>query len=634
MHPETNRSVVPPRGVLRHWLSISLSVAMAMSLSCTHPDGEDLDAEIAEALTTCPCSIWSGSAVPAAPSVRDSNAVELGLKFRSDVDGKVTAVRFYKGGGNSGTHVGNLWSSSGTKLASVVFTQETSSGWQRAEFAKPVSITASTTYVVSYFAPAGHYAADNNAFASTGVRRGPLRALRSGVDGSNGVYRYGSSSRFPDQSWMASNYWVDVVFMAQGTALDTLPPSAPGNFAAASGASNSMDLSWTAGTDNVGVTGYVLSRGGEEIAVLGAAASHHQDTGLAPFTSYSYSLVARDAAGNSSPAATVSGMTRSGACVPDCSDKVCGSDSCGGTCGTCGAGQACGTTGQCTSTPPTTLPGWKVDASNTGLAPHGLSCDSLPLYTGPLKPARGARIHQVQIAGNLDLSNGDIEIDKSCIRPPSGNNRALISNDVCGSDECSVTSPGTVTVRDSEIDGSIAPLSSLLGTCAFRGVGTLKRNYIHGMDSGICFFGTGFQHSGLAEQNYVTGLRHNPGAHREAATVRDFRITQNPSRTIKFINNRLDCSGDGVTGGLFIQPTWVDIHNVTIEGNYLEGAGYNLYLENKGGVYGNIRAMNNRFRSTGWGPSVVSSGVGYAQWVDNYRYDPTKGDGKGSVVSP
>jgi hypothetical protein len=34
--------------------------------------------------------------------------VELGVKFTSDVDGQVTGIRFYKGSGNSGTHVGNL----------------------------------------------------------------------------------------------------------------------------------------------------------------------------------------------------------------------------------------------------------------------------------------------------------------------------------------------------------------------------------------------------------------------------------------------------------------------------------------------------------------------------------------------
>jgi hypothetical protein len=40
-----------------------------------------------------------------------------------------------------------------------------------------------------------------------------LHALADGVDGPNGVYAYGSTSSFPNQTWNASNYWVDVVFV-------------------------------------------------------------------------------------------------------------------------------------------------------------------------------------------------------------------------------------------------------------------------------------------------------------------------------------------------------------------------------------------------------------------------------------
>ena len=42
----------------------------------------------------------------------------------------------------------------------------------------------------------------------------PLHALTNGVSGGNGVYRYGANSAFPNQTWNAANYWVDVVFQA------------------------------------------------------------------------------------------------------------------------------------------------------------------------------------------------------------------------------------------------------------------------------------------------------------------------------------------------------------------------------------------------------------------------------------
>ena len=142
----------------------------------------------------------------------DSNAVELGMKFRSEAAGLVTGVRFYKGAANTGTHTGHLWTSAGTLLGSVTFTNETTSGWQQANFATPISIAANTTYVVSYFAPNGHYSANLRFFTSAGMDNPPLHALANGVDGPNGVYLYGATSGFPNLTWYATNYWVDLVF--------------------------------------------------------------------------------------------------------------------------------------------------------------------------------------------------------------------------------------------------------------------------------------------------------------------------------------------------------------------------------------------------------------------------------------
>jgi hypothetical protein len=158
------------------------------------------------------CTIWAATTSPSNPSHNDSSAVELGVKFTADVSGRVTGVRFYKGSGNTGTHVGNLWTSTGTRLATVTFRNESTTGWQQASFSSPVAITAGTTYVVSYLAPRGHYAADSGYFSAAGVDRAPLHALRNGVSGGNGVYRYGTTSGFPASSWNATNYWVDVVF--------------------------------------------------------------------------------------------------------------------------------------------------------------------------------------------------------------------------------------------------------------------------------------------------------------------------------------------------------------------------------------------------------------------------------------
>ena len=152
-----------------------------------------------------------GNTTPTKTTTNDPNAVELGVKFESSEAGYITGVRFYKGAGNTGTHVGHLWTSTGSLLATATFTDETASGWQQVNFATPVAITAGTIYVASYFAPMGHYADDYNYFTNA-VTNGPLTALANSTPGGDGVYKYGASGGFPNSTYKASNYWVDVMF--------------------------------------------------------------------------------------------------------------------------------------------------------------------------------------------------------------------------------------------------------------------------------------------------------------------------------------------------------------------------------------------------------------------------------------
>jgi len=157
-------------------------------------------------------TIWPSTTVPGTVDDGPDSAVELGVKFRSDVAGSITGIRFYKATANTGTHVGNLWSSAGTLLGSITFSNETASGWQQMQLASPVAITSNTVYVASYHCTIGHYSEDDNYFTSKGADNPPLHALTNGVSGGNGVYAYGTSSVFPSSTWNAANYWVDIVF--------------------------------------------------------------------------------------------------------------------------------------------------------------------------------------------------------------------------------------------------------------------------------------------------------------------------------------------------------------------------------------------------------------------------------------
>jgi Domain of unknown function (DUF4082) len=155
-------------------------------------------------------SLFGASDAPAHLTWNDTHSVELGVKFQTSTAGTVTAIRFYKGPQNQGTHVGNLWSATGTLLASATFSNETDSGWQQVSLSNPVTLQPNTTYIVSYHT-GGYYSADPNFFTST-LSNGPLSAPSSNSSNGNGVFVYSSSSNFPSHSYGSSNYWVDIVF--------------------------------------------------------------------------------------------------------------------------------------------------------------------------------------------------------------------------------------------------------------------------------------------------------------------------------------------------------------------------------------------------------------------------------------
>lgn len=240
-------------------------------------------------------SIWPPSATPAVAEENDPSAVELGLKFRTDAAGLITGVRFFKGIGNTGTHVGRLWTSSGALLGSVTFTNETASGWQQANFSTPIAVAANTTYVVSYFAPVGRYSKSENFFATSGVTSGPLRALAAGIDGPNGVYVYAASGGFPNQSFSSTNYWVDVVFN------DNVPPAISGITATTT--PTSATISWNTNEPATSRIEYGTSASNLNLSVTDSNLLLSRSLtlpGLTTGATYFYRVISTDGANNTS----------------------------------------------------------------------------------------------------------------------------------------------------------------------------------------------------------------------------------------------------------------------------------------------------------------------------------------------
>ena len=319
-----------------------------------------------------------------------------------------------------------------------------------------------------------------------------------------------------------------------------------------------------------------------------------------------------------------------------------------------GSGYGVGTTGAVTGTirnddidPITGLrKGWELTASNTGLAAYGIIGSQLPVYTGPSKIPAGSRISGVRFTSPVDLSNGDIIIEKSLFQPTWAGAGLPLVTTVDFNQFRPV--PSKVIIRDCEIDGSLVTSNrsdfsdqrfraSLSG---FEGVADLQRNYIHNVGSGIALRQTGTQLDSLIEGNYVDNLvawgdAGTTGSHNNGISIRDFTAAQRPDRKAIIRNNRFELDTPG-NASSSIQVLTYDgrVDNVRIEGNLLEGYGYNLWLEWRNYGFSNMSAIDNRFStwSAGYGPQF-NEAPGWSAWQSNSVYNPSMPNAMGAPIS-
>jgi hypothetical protein len=255
--------------------------------------------------TTSPSPSPSGSQtllttqIPDILSASDGAAVnyELGMKFYATQSGQIQAIRFYKSADESGTHVGKIYSASGSLLAQVTFSGESASGWQQQALNTPLTINANTTYVVSVNTGNTCYVATNGGMASQ-ISNGSLRS----VVGSNGVY--GSVGAMPSQSWQDSNYFRDIVFTPSSVTPSPTPsPSptpvvnAPSNLKVYRVTSTLVRVNWLDNSSNE--TGFVVERAVgsssatfSKLATKAANSTYYRDTTVVSGKTYCYRVKA------------------------------------------------------------------------------------------------------------------------------------------------------------------------------------------------------------------------------------------------------------------------------------------------------------------------------------------------------
>ncbi|UGQ10600.1 DUF4082 domain-containing protein [Yinghuangia sp. ASG 101] len=165
----------------------------------------------AQAAPCNPCSLF-GTTNPGIGPDSEAISVELGVRFVPKTNGRVLGVKYWKDAANTGIHRGFLWDTATGTATSATFQNESATGWQQVLFATPVDVTAGTTYIASYVAPNGRYTATTG-FFNQPLDSEQLTAPASTAGQGNGVYQAGpGGTTMPNNSWNASNYWVDPIF--------------------------------------------------------------------------------------------------------------------------------------------------------------------------------------------------------------------------------------------------------------------------------------------------------------------------------------------------------------------------------------------------------------------------------------
>jgi hypothetical protein len=203
--------------ILRPAASLQPSTAYAATLTTAirSAGGSALGAPVTWHFTTsaCPCRLFPQSETPVGENkpVQDGRSgpgpfsYEMGLKIRVTQPATLTSIRYFKSSGETGTHVGRVWTAAGAAIGQVTFQGESGSGWQQQDLATPIALTPGQTYVVSIGINA-FFVMTRSGLESSWVS-GPLASV---ADGANGVYGSVAGS-FPDQSWSSSNYFIDAV---------------------------------------------------------------------------------------------------------------------------------------------------------------------------------------------------------------------------------------------------------------------------------------------------------------------------------------------------------------------------------------------------------------------------------------
>ena len=211
-------------------------------------------------------------------------------------------------------------SAAGGPTATFTKTSDWGTGWEgNYRIANP-GPTALTSWTVEFDLPTGHRISSlwDATYTQSGTRVTVRNQSWNGTIGAGGSTSFGFGVAYSGAYAAPANCRLNGAACdgSGGGGGDTTAPSTPAGLRSTGSTSSSVSLAWTAATDNVGVTGYTVFSGSTQVATT--TGTSVTVTGLAASTAYSFSVSARDAAGNTSArSAAVSVTTQPGGTNPD-----------------------------------------------------------------------------------------------------------------------------------------------------------------------------------------------------------------------------------------------------------------------------------------------------------------------------
>ncbi len=480
-------------------------------------------------------SLWSNSTVPKTITANDPKSVELGVKFHAKVAGYITGVRFYKGAQNTGTHTGNLWDTKGNLLAQATFTNESSNGWQSVTFPHPVSIAANTTYIASYFAPKGHYSANNYYFLNMRAHNN-LVAPNSTSSSPNGVYLYSSRSGFPTQTYQATNYWVDVMFNTKLISPQPAPAAPTGLNATFNG--TAVALTWQASAGANPVKSYNVYRDGNKIGTTTTAI--YSDDSIVFNKTYSYQVQAVDMTDATSALSAAVSITIPADNTP---------------------------TPPVNPVPPVQPQGSWPTADNTGRA-----AGPLPVVTGDVTLDTPNQVYQnEQVNGTISVTACNVTIKN--VEVLAGENYTgdstpdLFAIWAKQPENCALTIDHVTVITNAFANptnqGNLSYMTNAVRS-AYGGPLTITNSNFRGMQIGVVGIGTG-----LVQGNYMELGPNQRGDHNE-----DLEIYGGNNLTV---NDNTMLNSNQQTAVIACFTDFGSNNNMTFSNNLMAGGGYTVY---------------------------------------------------------